>query len=203
LQKRPEDNCYSTANLYTKTDRRYWFFQESMYNLLSSGNWTLGDEMVDLDQGDFRNFGDSLGMFGIYPYKISNVNIEISFLNKYGQLVTFIIQDEGGASKDIIVNRDKMVVEQDWIHIDPTEVIYDDNNEILRIQTFKTDFRTTELNVKFNKTGQTSDSLNFQVVQVSSRFYQGTWDGYFIDNEMEKHDIVGAYGFIVSSYFQL
>jgi len=141
--KRPNTNVYYEVHPFYPNDKRWWSAQEYMYNLISAGKWSYKGEEVDLEANNMRVFGDNFSNFGIFPYKYEQVQAEFNINDKNGALTTFIIQDKMTSSVDIRISRDRVVVENEWFNIDPTELTYDSNGMITHIKTFPGDNKKT------------------------------------------------------------
>jgi len=202
LTKRPETVVYSSANTFYKNDPRYWVSDEWTFNMISTGKWVHNGVEVNLETDSKRVFGDMVAKQGIFPYKLSEVYLEFSFLNNQGDLVTMIHTDEFTKDNEMAI-KDRMVLENSWSHLDPVQFLYDDNGIPTLLKTFQTDNKTTDLNLMVDTVEVKYDSKNFGVIVVDTSFGIAKFNGHFIDSQGEKHEIIDAKGFFARSYVQL
>lgn len=207
LTKRPETVVYSSANTFYKADPTYWVHDEMTFNMISTGKWIHNYVEVNLERDNYGNhskrvFGDMVATQGIFPYKMSKVYLEFSFLNNQGELVTMIHVD-GDTKDNEMLPKDRMVLENSWSHLDPVQFFYDDNELPIQLTTFPSGNKTTGLNVVVELVEVKYDEKNFQVIVVDTNFAIAKFNGHFIDSKGESHEIRDAKGFFATSYVQL
>jgi len=203
--KEQHRNMYTGAHPFSKADRRYWRHSKYMYNLPSSGEFTYEGETVKLHEGGEQVFGDMISEEGIYPFKGSSINIEWNYIDVNGELVSFKVADGGISDPEVNFPRDQVCIGNEWHHLEPTKVSYNENGDPYRIQSHnfeKLDVLKMDVEIKSEETG-TGNALNLAVVQADTRAKTAVYNGYWIDRDGVTHTIDNATGFFVYSYIQL
>lgn len=204
--KAPHTNMYSAAHPFYKNDRRYWKHSAYLYNMVSAAEWTYGEETVRLQEdGDKEVFGDLVSEHGVYPYKVSSMNIEWNYVGGDGVLVSFKVGDGGVNDREVGVARDQVCVGNEWAHLEPTEVRYGEGGDPWRIRTMDfdgVDVLKMDIEVR-SEEGGARNEINLVVVQADTRAKSAVFNGWWIDAAGVRHTVENATGFWVFSYIQM